>query len=133
MPVPVILDDGFYDSTIEVQIDEHGYDPVSQVYGSPWHKTGAVYGVFPARLWAAKVVHPRESGRTTSWNSCEIVLQGADIEVKVNGQQVSKGTFSTLLASDEPSAGKTKREEGFIGVQCHSEVVQFRNIRIKEM
>ena len=133
MPEPVVLDDSFYDSTIEVQIDEHGYDHGNGAYGSPLHKTGAVYGVFPARRWVAKVVHPRGSGRATFWNSCEITLQGADIEVKVNGLVVSKGTFSTLLASHEPSSEKTKREEGFIGLQCHSEVVQFRNVRIKEL
>ena len=133
MPEPVVLDDSFYGSTIEVQIDEHGYDHGNGAYGSPLHKTGAVYGVFPARLWVAKVIHPRGLGRATFWNSCEITLQGADIEVKVNGLLVCKGTFSTLLASHEPSSGKTKREEGFIGLQCHSEVVQFRNVRIKEL
>ncbi|WP_114970232.1 family 16 glycoside hydrolase [Rhodoferax ferrireducens] len=130
---PLVLDGGFYDSTIEVQIDEHGYDAGTNVYGSPLHKTGAVYEVFPARLWAAKVVHPRGSGRTTFWNSCEITLQGTSIEVKLNGLPVSKGEFPNLLTANAPSLGKTKRDEGFIGLQCHTEVVQFRNIRIKEL
>jgi choline dehydrogenase-like flavoprotein len=133
MPAPVALDAALYGSTIEVQIDEHGYDNANQVHGSPVHKTGAVYGVFPARLWAAKVVQPRGSGRSTFWNSCEIKLQGASIEVKVNGLLVSSGVFANLLSFNAPSVGKTKREEGFLGLQCHTEVVQFRNIRIREL
>lgn len=133
MPVPVVLDHSFYDSTIEVQIDEHGYDVGNNVHGSHLHKTGAIYDVFPAHLWAAKVVHPRGSGRATFWNSCEITLQGTNIQVKLNGRLVSEGQFPNLLGADEPSAGKTKRQEGYIGLQCHSEVAQFRNIRIKEL
>jgi choline dehydrogenase-like flavoprotein/Rieske Fe-S protein len=133
MPQPDVLDGGFYDSTIEVQIDEHGRDGANAVYGSPLHKTGAVYGVFPARLWAAKVVQPRDAGKSTFWNSCEIKLQGAAIEVRLNGLLVSKGEFPALLPAAAPSAGKTKRDEGYIGLQCHTEVVQFRNIRIKEL
>jgi hypothetical protein len=83
MPQPVVLDAGFYDSTIEIQIDEQGYDHENAVYGSPLHKTGSVYGVFPARLWAAKVVQPRDAGKSTYWNSYEIKLQGGNIEVRL--------------------------------------------------
>jgi hypothetical protein len=133
MPQPAVLDSAFYDSSIEVQIDEQGYDHENAVYGSPLHKTGSVYGVFPARLWAAKVVQPRGSGRSTCWNSYEITLQGGNIEVRLNGRLVSKGQFPNLLSAVAPSAGKTKRDEGYIGLQCHTEVVQFRNIRIKEL
>jgi hypothetical protein len=133
MPLPVVLDAGFYDSSIEVQIDEQGYDHENAVYGSPLHKTGSVYGVFPARLWAAKVVQPRASGKSNFWNSCEITLQGTSIEVRMNGLLVSRGQFPNLLSVDAPGLGKTKRDEGYIGFQCHTEVVQFRNIRIKEL
>jgi nitrite reductase/ring-hydroxylating ferredoxin subunit len=133
MPQPAALDDGFYGSTIEVQIDEQGHDHRNHVYGSPLHKTGAVYDSFPARSWAAKVVQPRDSGRATFWNSLEITLQGGSIEVRLNGQLVSAGAFTNLLPVAAPSAGNRKRSEGYIGLQCHTEVVQFRNIRIKEL
>ena len=133
MPEPVVLDAGFYDSTIEVQIDEHGHDGDNQTYGSPLHKTGAVYEVFPAQLWAAKAIPPRGSGKSSFWNHCEIAVQGASIEVRLNGLLVSKGQFPALVSAHAPSAGKTKREAGYIGLQCHTEVVQFRNIRIKEL
>jgi choline dehydrogenase-like flavoprotein/Rieske Fe-S protein len=133
LPQPMSLNQGLYDSSIEVQIDENGYDADNDVYGSPLHKTGAVYGVFPARQWAAKVVQPRSSAKQGHWNSAEIKLQGQAIDVSINGVTVSTGIFPNLLAFDAPASGKTKRVEGFIGLQCHSEVVQFRNIRVKEL
>jgi Rieske Fe-S protein len=133
MPQPAALDQDFYDSTIEVQIDELGQDHTNGVYGSPLHKTGAVYGVFPARLWVTKVVHPRASARPAHWNSCEVRLQGGSIEVRLNGLLVSRGQFPSLLSATGPAVGQTKRDEGYIGLQCHTEVVQFRNIRIQEL
>ena len=133
MPEPVALDAPFYDSSIEVQIDEQGFDPVNGIYGSPLHKTGAVYGVFPARLWAAKAVQPRDSGRSVYWNSCEIEVQGRNIAVRINGCLVSSGVLPPLMTIDQPADGLAKREEGYIGLQCHTEVVQFRNIRIKRL
>ncbi len=60
-------------------------------------------------------------------------MQDNNIEVKLNGQLVSQGTLSDLLPFDAPNDGKKKRSEGFIGLQCHTEVVQFRNIHIKEL
>jgi len=133
MPEPKVLDDPLYNSSIEIQIDERGYDFPNNIYGSPLHKTGAVYEVFPAQRWAAKVLSPRNSGNPGYWNSYEIKVQGNEIEVKLNDQLVSAGTFPQLLEFADPSDGKKKRLEGFIGLQCHTEVVQFRNIRIKEL
>jgi len=133
MPQPVVLDSAFYDSTIEVQIDEHGQDHANEIAGSPVFKTGAVYGVFPAQLWAAKAIQPRSAGRDACWNSCEIKVQGKTIEVRLNGERVTRGEFPALLALDAPASGLMKREEGYIGLQCHTEVVQFRNLRIKRL
>jgi len=130
---PTSLDDSFYNSSIEIQIDERGYDFPNNIYGSPLHKTGAVYEVFSAQRWAAKVLSSRNSDNTSYWNSYEIRVQGNEIEVKLNNQLVSAGTFPELLEFAAPSDGKKKRSEGFIGLQCHTEVVQFRNIRIKEL
>jgi Rieske Fe-S protein len=133
MPAPLGLDSDFYNSTIEIQIDEHGRDSANGIHGSPLHKTGAVYGVFPARLWAAKVVQPRDSGGSACWNSCEIEVQGQNIAVRINGVPVAGGVFPALLPIDAPASDTTKREEGYIGLQCHTEVVQFRNVRIKRL
>lgn len=133
MPEPKVLNDSLYNSSIEIQIDERGYDFPNNIYGNSLHKTGTVYEVFPAQRWAAKVLSPRNSGNEGYWNSYEIRLQGNEIEVKLNNQLVSAGTFPQLLNFADPSDGKKKRSEGFIGLQCHTEVVQFRNIRIQEL
>jgi len=113
--------ESFYDNLIEVQIDETAYDYKKKIYGSPLHKTGAVYDIFPAQRWATKVISPRNSEHPGYWNSCEITVQDNTIEVKLNDKIVSAGTFSESV-----------NLEGFIALQCHTEVVQFRNIRIKE-
>jgi choline dehydrogenase-like flavoprotein len=133
IPEPTSLDDNFYNSSIEIQIDERGYDFLHNIYGSPLHKTGAVYEVFPAQRWAAKVLSPRNSSNPGYWNSYEIRVQDDRIEVILNDRSVSVGTFPELLEFADPSDGKKKRSEGFIGFQCHTEVVQFRNIRIQEL
>jgi hypothetical protein len=139
-PQPTTLDDAnFYNSAIEVQIDERGFrfDPPNSFAGSPLHKTGAVYAVFPARQWAARVVGPRGTPFTGLWNTLQVVLKGADIRVALNGRLVSEGTFAALQpagAANAPNPDHTrKRTDGYIGLQSHTEVVQFRNIRIKEL
>ncbi len=133
MPEPAVLDSTFYNSTIEIQIDELGHDTVNQIGASPLHKTGAVYGVFPASLWAAKVIQPRSAGKAACWNSCEIEVNDRRIDVRINGFSVSDGEFPVLLPIDAPATGMTKRRTGYIGLQCHTEVVQFRNLRIKRL
>lgn len=139
IPRPLILDsDNFYNSSIEVQIDERGlqFSPANSVYGSPFHRTGAVYEVFPAQQWAAKQISSRAGNGRDFWNSYEIRLEGNQIEVKLNDQLVSQGTFPELQPpgqSNAPNTNGTKRSDGFIGLQCHTEVVQFRNIRIRPL
>ena len=139
-PQPLTLDEvNFYNSATEIQIDERGfnYNPPNSFYGSSLHKTGAVYGVFPARQWAARVIGARGTPFTGLWNSYEIQVQGADITVELNGRLVSEGTFKNLQPAGSPNAPNNdrtrKRAEGFIGLQCHTDVVQYRNIRIKTL
>lgn len=82
-----------------------------------------MYEVFPAQGWAAKVLSPRNSS-TDYWNSYQIRVQGNEIEVKLNNQLLSAGTFPELLEFADTSNGKKKCSEGFIGLQCHTEVVK---------
>ena len=139
-PQPVILDEtNFYNSATEIQIDERGFhfDPPHSFYGHPLNKTGAVYGVFPARRVAQRVVGPRGSSRSGLWNSYEIRAEGANISVLLNGRLVSSGTLPRLQAANAPNAPNAdplfKRADGFIGLQCHTEVIQYRNIRIQPL
>ncbi|MDF3070626.1 MAG: hypothetical protein K0R38_6227 [Polyangiaceae bacterium] len=139
-PTPLTLDDAnYYNSATEIQIDERGFKfaPPDSVYGSSLHKTGAVYGVFPARQWAARVVGPRGTPLAGLWNRYVIEARGPSIKVALNGKLVSAGTLQNLQpagSSDQVNGDPTrKRAEGFIGLQSHTEVAQFRNIRIKEL
>ncbi len=114
-----------YAQSVEVQIDETGkfVDPAQgnqAVYGSSLHKTGALYNLAPATRWATKAVSP--NGREGYWNSFEIKVEGAAASVTLNGERVSSATLPARLLS-----------AGYIALQCHSEVVQFRNIRIREL
>jgi len=121
MPDPAgTLDDAFYAQTIEVQIDERGFDFQSGRYGQELHKTGAIYKALPARRWAARSLSP--FNHPGYWNEFEITVQDNHISVRLNGMIVSDG--------DLPAG---KLAEGFIGLQCHTQVVQFRNIRIKKL
>jgi hypothetical protein len=90
------------------------------VYGSSLHKTGALYNLAPATRRAAKAVSPH--GLEGYWNSFEIRVEGTAASVMLNGEPVSLATLPDHL----PGAG-------YIALQCHSEVVQFRNIRIQEL
>ena len=139
-PQPLVLDaPNFYNSATEIQIDERGFhfDPPNSIHGSPLHKTGAIYGLFPARLWAARVVGSRGTPFSGLWNRYEIRADGANLEVLLNGRTVAAGALQNAQAAgaaNPPNADPTrKRLEGFIGLQCHTEVVQFRNIRIKPL
>jgi hypothetical protein len=89
---------------------------------------GSVYGVVPA-----KQGHLKPAGE---WNSEEIIVQGKDIKVILNGTTIVEANL------DEASKGGTidkrehpglKREKGFICFCGHGAEVWFRNLRIKEL
>ena len=118
--------DQVYEDSIEIQIDETGKDFVATrdpqaIYGSSLHKTGAVYGIVPATRWASKAVSPRFAGGY--WNAFEITANDDRISVSLNGEPVVREARlpANLVAT------------GFVGLQCHTDVVQFRNIRIREI
>jgi hypothetical protein len=113
-----------YEQSIEIQIDETGKrfksgDPT--VYGSSLHKTGAIYGLAPASQWAAKAISPRFS--CGFWNAFDILLEDDVITVALNGKRVV----------DSFQLPPSLLNEGFIGLQCHTGIVQFRNIRIRPL
>lgn len=115
-----------YANSIEIQIDETGkdFDATREprvVYGSSLHKTGAVYGIAPATRWASKAVSPRFA--EGYWNAFEIAVNEDCINVWLNGEPVVRQAH---LPAHLVNAGA-------IGLQCHTDVVQFRNIRIHEI
>ena len=78
--------------------------------------TGSVYAVAPAMERVA-----RPAGE---WNSLEINCKGSSYRVVHNGVvivDVDESKFPAL---------KERRLKGFLGLQNHSSVVSFRNIRL---
>ena len=127
--MPEVVDgdlNGVYRSSIEIQIDETGKDFVAgrdpqAIYGSSMHKTGAVYGLAPATRWASKVISPKFA--EGCWNAFEIKVINDRISVSLNDEPVIR---EACLPADLVKAG-------YIGLQCHTDIVQFRNIRIREI
>ena len=123
-PTATGLSDAFYAASTEVQIDETAKNFVASrqpqaVFGGFRERTGAVYGHGAARVGVSKAIRPRFTP-DGPWNTFEIVASGNSVKVTQNGQLVSAATVAApaLLS-------------GYLGLQCHTEIVQFRRIRIR--
>jgi hypothetical protein len=107
---------------MEVQI----LDDASPTYRTlqPSQYTGSVYGVL-----ATKRGHARPAGE---WNAMVIRAEGPKISVELNGAKIVEGDVSKHPESLARHPG-IRRTSGYIGLQSHSEPVQFRRIAIKEL
>ena len=133
---PENADAPIYEGGYEIQIDESGYDfprdsdngnrPPSyspEFYGSPLHKTGAIYNIAPANR--GNVKKPGLEGTINApgfWNRFRISSTKSEISVYLNGKLVS-------AVSPLPPE---KNNEGYICLQFHTNKIQFRNILIRE-
>jgi len=111
---------------MEIQILEDG----SPVYWGlrPYQYHGSIYGVVPARRGFL-----RPAGE---WNAEEVTVKGRHVTVAVNGativdadlDQASAG--GTIDHNEHPGLGRSSGHIGFLG---HGSIVEFRNIRLKEI
>lgn len=90
----------------------------------PFQYTGSVYGVV-----AAKRGHTKRPGE---WNHMEIRAQGSKVVVSLNGTTIVDANLAEHgdAAKEHPGI---LRADGYIGLQSHSDEVQFRNIAIEEL
>jgi choline dehydrogenase-like flavoprotein len=98
----------------EVQIDNTGYNPDTNTFDDPLHRTGAIYGLAPA------------SGPLPSvqqWHTYEIEAIGRRITVRLDGQEVSQ------------LANASRSPRGYIGLQAHhaGSKVQFARVRVRDL
>lgn len=89
--------------------------------------TGAIYHVVGP---SARLAKPAEQ-----WNEIAIVAKGRKVEVAVNGNNVVNADLDKYL--ENPAIAKEhtglKRDGGKIGLQSHTDRVEFRNVRIREL
>ena len=92
----------------------------------PSQHHGSVYDLIPATKDALKPVG--------EWNQEEITVNGPHIQVKLNGEVITKGDLSTIqdpkVLAKHPGV---KRSSGHIGFLGHGTKVEFRNIQLKEI
>lgn len=88
----------------------------------PYQYCGSVYGVIPAKRG-----HTKPAGE---WNRMVITAEGPQITVRLNGETIVDGNLEDHSDAAEQHPG-IKRKDGYIGLQSHSERVEFRDIKIK--
>lgn len=107
---------------IEIQILDDNDDRYKEL--KPYQYCGSIYGVVPAKRGQTRP--PGE------WNAMEILAQGTKVKVILNGETIVDADLA-----DHPDAVKERpgsaRKDGYIGLQSHSEPVEFRNIEIKRL
>ena len=118
-----------YETGPEMQVldDERHSDGKSQLTSA-----GSLFGLYPA---------PREVVRPAGeWNEARIVADSTHIEHWLNGQKVVEteigtGEWDAKIADSKFAAwpGFAKARRGHIVLQDHGDVVEYRNIRIREI
>lgn len=107
---------------IEIQILDDGDARYADL--RPFQYCGSVYGVIAARRGATKP--PGE------WNRMTIRAEGTRIKVTLNGETIVDGDLKDHADAEAEHPG-IKRPRGYIGLQSHSEPVEFRNVTIQTL
>jgi hypothetical protein len=105
---------------MEIQIiDDVGWPGKLQ----PWQHTGSVYAVIPPKKILDQPVG--------DWNFMLIVIKGSQILVSVNQSKLIEDDLSKYVEKFGKEHPGLSRTTGHVGLQSHSNRVEFRNIWIK--
>jgi hypothetical protein len=107
-----ILDNPWY-------LDEKNYKGLKQV-----QLTGAIYGVVPPATDATKPVG--------EWNKMHITAKGRHVTVEVNGTKIVDADLDDYKDHAKQHPGLL-RDKGHLGLQCHTDRVEFRNVYVKPL
>jgi hypothetical protein len=89
---------------------------------------GSVYGIIPAKRGFLKPVG--------EWNVQEVVANGDNIKVTLNGEVILDGNIREAVKNGTPDKQEHPglfNPKGHIGFLGHGSLVKFRNIRVKEL
>lgn len=110
---------------MEIQILDHNHEKYKGKIKPSQHH-GSVYDVI-----AAISENSKPAGE---WNEEEITADGKHIVVKLNGKTITDADLSTVtdpaVLKKHPGVLRTSGRIGFLG---HGALVEFRNLRIKEL
>ncbi|MFZ5519055.1 MAG: family 16 glycoside hydrolase [Candidatus Zhuqueibacterota bacterium] len=94
----------------------------------PYQYHGSIYGVVPARR---EFLNP-----VGEWNSQEVIADGRNITVKLNGAIIVDANIDEASKNGTPDNRDhpgLNRSSGHIGFLGHGAYLEFRNIRIREL
>ena|ERR1700722_12301426 len=107
-----------------------------QLLDDVWHKehlkdlkpvqyTGAIYGVVAPSKDALKPVG--------EWNTIDITAKGRQITIVLNGVKTVDANLDDYKEAAEKDHPGLNRVKGHLGLQSHSNRVEFRNVLVKEL
>jgi len=109
---------------MEIQILDDDAPQYKDLRPGQYH--GSIYDVVPAKRGAVK--------KAGEWNEEEILADGRHIKVTVNGQVIVDANLDDVkdpaVLKKHPGLARPKGHIGFLG---HGALVEFRNIRVKEL
>lgn len=109
----------------EVQIDE-----LARPDGADMHRTGAIYGV-PVGLTAGQQSYRRPAAlEARRWYECEVEVRSQTYEVRLAGQPVTSFVNGD---ADRGPGPDDDAQSGYVGLQAHSGLVRFRNVRVRDL
>ena len=98
---------------------------------TPLQHHGSIYGILPANANHKTAIRP-----AGEWNSEEIVCDGDNIRVSVNGTVIVEGNIRDAVKNGTPDGKEHPglfNKKGHIGFLGHGSPVKYKNIRIKEL
>jgi hypothetical protein len=109
---------------MEIQILDDGHD-MYKGWLKDYQCHGSIYGVVPAKRGFLKP--------TGEWNSEEIMCNGRQVKVTLNGTVIVDADLDKVQPLDHQEHPGLKRDKGYIGFLGHGARIEFRNIRVKEL
>ena len=107
---------------MEIQV----LDDYAEMYAkiAPFQFTGSIYGLSAP---AKRVTKP-----AGEWQTMRIRCQGRHVDIWLNGEQIQNANLDDYTSQADKHPG-ILRKGGYIGLQDHTDRVEYRNIMIEEL